>query len=99
MVISLNTNFSNEEMKILKEYKDVDVKLFINSESLFHVGVWNGENRMDLVENPHRLIGVGGLYLLEEKGELNEWHMGDSKEGVYYFWGNYGDLKDALEGL
>ncbi len=43
---------------------------------------------------------IRGLYLLELRDEPNEWHMGEkTTNNVYRFWGNYGDLENALASL
>ena len=96
MMIELNTTFTQEEKDALQGYGDVDIKRFIDSKKLFHSSI-QGTVAM---ENPNRLIGVGGLYLVELKDEPGEWYMGQRHKGdTYHFWGCYGDLKNALEGL
>ena len=100
MIIELNTDFAHAEKDTLKKYNDIDIKLFIDTDDLFHRGVRDGEKYNELIDNPNRMISVGGLYLLEVADELDTWYMGDKgKDGNYYFWGNYGDLQTALESL
>ena len=91
MIIELNTNFTQEEKDILSEYREVDIKLFIDT-NLFN-------NDKNMPKNPNRMIGVGGLYLLEGKDTLGSWYMGDWNKGSYSFWGNYGNLEIALKSL
>ena len=101
MIIELNTTFTQDEKDILMEYKDVDIKLFVDTGSLFYSSVRNGKAHNELfTETPNRMIGVGGLYLLDVNDELRTLYMGEKgKDSNYYFWGNYGNLKTALEGL
>ena len=101
MIVELNTAFTQAEKDILMEYSDVDIKLIVDTDNLFYSGVGGGEAKNELfTETPNRMVGVGGLYLLEVNDELGEWYMGEKgKDNKYYFWGNYGDLKTALEGL
>ena len=105
MIIKLKTDFSKTEMKIFKNYiakhyTAIDVRLFINTDLLYDTGINEGEEYKTKIENPRRIICVGGLYLLETEDELGTWNMGDyNDKGIYHFWGNYGDLKSALEGL
>jgi hypothetical protein len=102
MIIELSIDFTQFEKDIFAEleYDDVDIKLFADTDRLFYSGVRDGEVYHELIENPNRMIGIGGLYLLEVKDELGEWYMGDKqKDNSYHFWGNYDDLKTAIEGL
>jgi hypothetical protein len=92
MLYKLRTEFSDAEKEIL--YSHIDK---FNYTVSFFISV-NSEH-LSGVDEPNRMIGVGGLYLLEEKGCPNEWYMGELKNSTYGFWGNYGDLKSAIEGL
>ena len=56
-------------------------------------------DRLRGIDNPNRMIYVGGYFLCEEKDEPLSWYMGQKVKGQYDFWGNYGDLHNALEGL
>lgn len=88
----LNTMFDDEEVAILKEFiekNNLAISIFYSIDT----------NALAGVENPNRMIFVGGLYLLEEKDEPKEWYIGQLSNGVYDFWANYGSLKDALYGL
>jgi len=97
MIIKLNTQFSDNEKKVLYECIDVSIKLCIQSEKLFYTGL-NDENK--IINNPHRMIEIGGYYLLEIKDEINEWHLGVmQKDFTYVFFGNYGSLEDAIRNL
>ena len=92
MIKFLNTIFDDEEKTILEEYtnrykQEISVFYSVDTAKI------NGTDR------PSRMIFVGGLYLLEEENVPKEWHMGQLHSGVYDFWGNYGNLKDALYGL
>ena len=92
MIENLNLNFNDEERAILDKYiekynQEISVFYSIDTEKITGA------------ETPNRMIFVGGLYLLEEKGSPNEWHMGHLLNGVYDFWGNYRDLENALYGL
>jgi len=100
MVVGLHTFFTEEERVILMEYRDIDVKLYIEADKLVYRGIKDGEECADVIKNPRRMIGVGGLYLLEIDDEPNEWHMGQlESDFTYGFWGNYGDLGTALKSL
>ena len=100
MIIELSVNFSEEEKIQLSAYNDIDIKLYIQSEKLLFTGTIDGKEIAEIITNPHRLIGVGGLYLLELRDELNEWYMGEkSNDNAYRFWANYGDLENALASL
>ena len=95
-MFELDITFSEAEKKLLTEYSDVDIKLTVRSDALFYTG----EEYRVAIENPRRMIGVGGLYLLEVEDEPNEWHMGQfEKDFTYIFWGSYGDLENALKSL
>ena len=100
MIVKLNIDFNETEMEIFKSfiakhYIDIDIRLFVDTESLYDLGFDKIK-----IENPRRMIFVGGFCLLETEDELGTWNMGDCNDkGVYHFWGNYGDLKSTLEGL
>ena len=92
MIEYLDLNFDDEERAILNEYiekynQEISVLYSVDTE------------KISGTETPSRMIFVGGLYLLEEKDSLKEWHMGQLLDGVYDFFGNHGDLKSALYGL
>ncbi len=92
MITILDTGFDMDENKTLSEFVNrfnMEIAVFysVRTESL------SGVN------NPNRMISVGGLYLLEEKDEPKSWYMGQLINGVIDFWGNYGSLHDALNGL
>ena len=100
MIIELETDFDEKEKKLLGEYNDIDIKLFIEHDRLRLSGIENGEKYTEILSKPRRMIGVGGLYLLELCDEPNEWYMGLlGKDSNYSFWGNYGDLEFALKSL
>ena len=94
MIIELSTHFNEEEKNLLREYNDVDIKFFIESDNL---SIGTGDNKA--VDNPKRMIGFGGLYLLELEDEPDDWYMGQWENSYYNFWGRYGDLDSALKGL
>jgi len=92
LILHLNTQFNEEETRILHGFMrqvrgDISVVLAMNADQV------NG------VTNPNRMIRVGGLCLCEEKNEPGKWYMGQMSNGTYDFWGRYGNLHDALEGL
>jgi len=92
LILYLNTQFDEEETRILHSYigqvrGDISVVYAMNAANVSGV------------TNPNRMIRAGGLYLCEEKDEPGEWHMGQLCDGTYDFWGRYGNLHDALEGL
>jgi hypothetical protein len=98
MIVELNTDFSEVEKSLLKGYKDVDIKLFIDTDHLFHDGVVEGKVYQIKAENPNRMITVDMYCLLEEKDELGTWNMGQRENDCkYVFWGNYGDLATTLK--
>lgn len=103
MIHKLNMDFSEEEKRILYEFEyggDVDVRLCVRKGRLFYSGLENGEPAKWPIENPRRMIGVGGYYLLETEDELGEWYMGVAESDfTYSFWGNYRDLENALRSL
>ena len=94
MIISLSTYFSETESKLLEEYRG-KVLPVIDKDKLFHASI----GKKLKVDEPNRMVAVGGLFLLEVKAELDTWYMGQYHKGIYSFWGNYGALQDALEGL
>ena len=110
MVVELNTNFNEEEKKLLSEYKDINIKLFIDTDKLVEkFYIWDNEKKVitdKIVEEyavkmPNRMFGVfHGFWFVECKEELGTWHMGDLKDdGTYSFFGNYGDLEKALRSM
>jgi len=100
MLIELSTFFTKEEKALLTKFKDVDVKLCVQSDKLLYGSLSEGKTYTLTIKNPRRIIRVGGLYLLEISDELNEWHMGQREsDSTYIFWGNYGDLATALDSL
>ena len=100
MRVELNTHLTQEEKDILK-CSDVSVKLIVDTDMLFYECRKDGKLYTETIENPNRMIGIGGYYLLELKDEIGEWNMGVQKQDdlSYLFWGNYGNLKDAYEAL
>ena len=92
MMLYLNTEFSDEETEVIAQFTQRH-----NAELLI-VYVVDGDC-VKGVDNPNRMIYVGGLYLCEDKDEPFSWYMGEKSNGQYGFWGNYGALPDALEGL
>ena len=95
MIVELNTDLSEAEKSLLKDYRDVDIKLFVDTDHLLHDGV----SEQTKAENPNRIISVDTFYLLEEKDELGTWYMGQREKGKYVFWANYGDLDTTLKAL
>ena len=92
MMVFLNTQFNEDEAFILME--------FINHFNMEVSIVYSVDtDKLTGVNCPNRMISVGGLFLVEEKDETQEWYMGDKNGDTYDFWGNYGNLKDALNGL
>jgi len=92
MIKYLNTQFSDEEKNIIDLVTQRDnMELSI----VYAVDI----NNIKGITNPNRMIAAGGLYLCEEKDEPSSWHMGEKINEQYDFWGNYGNLLDALEGL
>ena len=92
MIKFLNTTFDDDEKEILEEYASKhkqEISVFYSVDTA----------KINGVDKPSRIIFVGGLYLLEEINVPKEWHMGQLHNGVYDFWGNYGNLKAALYGL
>ncbi len=61
MTIKLNTALSEEEKKQLFMYSDISIKLFVQSENLIYDGVEDGKEYTEIITNPNRLLGVGGL--------------------------------------
>ncbi len=52
------------------------------------------------IEDVKSILSIGGLYLVEEFDSEDDWMMGQKhKDGKIYCWGNYGQLKDAIDGL
>jgi len=92
MMLYLNTQFSEGETRILAQFTQRH-----NMELSIVYAVDRGSIKG--VDNPRRMIAVGGLYLCESADEPLTWYMGDKMMGQYGFWGNYGNLLDALEGL
>ena len=46
------------------------------------------------------ILSIGGLYLVKEIDSNDDWMMGQMHDdGKIYYWGNYGQLKDAINGL
>ena len=100
VIIELSVNFSDKEKNQLSAHNDIDIKLYIQSEKLLFIGTTDGKEITEIITNPNRLVGVGGLYLLELRDEPNEWYMGEkSNDNAYRFWANYGDLENALTSL
>jgi len=101
----LDTTLNDNEKKILFEYAvtyEGKIKIFItiDEKKLFYEGVVEGEKCCFVINSPHRLIEIGGQYLLEEKDNIGIWCMGDySKERGYIFWGEYGSLENAIRSL
>lgn len=91
-MIFLNTTFNQNENEILCNYIN---KFKIEVGVLLSID----DDKLSGIDNPNRIISVGGLYLAEEKDELQSWYMGQEIKGNYDFWGNYGSLKDALDSL
>lgn len=92
-ILFLCTAFSRQEQDIVQAYA-----LKCGTEISILCAVDSTRIEGDIV--PRRMLYVGVLYLLENKEEPGEWYMGDkAKDGVYAFWGNYGSLQDALDGL
>lgn len=92
MILRLETCFSEEENHIINSFTQHNgIELFVARS--IDTGKLKG------VSNPNRIIAVGGLYLCEEKDELSSWYMGQKHNDQYSFWGNYGGLQEALEGL
>jgi hypothetical protein len=47
-----------------------------------------------------KIIRVGGLYIVEEVDEHDNWLMGDmNKQGEIVCWGCYGSIKNVIDGL
>ena len=100
MVIELNIDFNEMEKAILSQCKDIDIKLFVDTDSLFHIGVSNGVEYRKKITQPNRMIAVNPFFLLEEKDELGTWYMGQLEDAyTYCFWGNYGDLETTIKAL
>jgi hypothetical protein len=101
----LDTTFDEHEADFLRAFLskfEGEIKVFyaIDEKKLFHESFTEGESRLIQIDAPRRMIEIGGLYLLEEKGWLGMWNMGDlNKEGKYVFWGGYGALGDAVQSL
>lgn len=50
--------------------------------------------------NVQKIIRVGGLYIVEEIDEHDDWLMGDiNKQGEIVCWGSYGSIKNVIDGL
>ena len=100
MIVELDTHFTQEEKDILK-CGDVSIQLFIDTNILYYECRQEGKCCNENIVTPNRMVGIGYYYLLELKDELRTWNMGLKKqdEFSYYFWGNYGNLKEAFESL
>ena len=92
MIRYLSTQFSDEEKKIIELFTQRH-----NTELSIVYAV--DTDKIKGVDDPYRMLFVGGLYLCEDKDEEFSWYMGQKNNGHYDFWGNYGNLLDALEGL
>ena len=97
LTLYLNTQFTEEETKTLRDYIDACNTDVSNIDLAIVYAV--DTNRISGVTDPRRMIAVGGLYLCEEKDDRGVWYMGDQNNGNYSFWGSYGNLQEALNGL
>ncbi|MCL1807350.1 MAG: hypothetical protein FWG31_06580 [Oscillospiraceae bacterium] len=93
MFIYLNTQFTDEENKVIHNYCNS-----FNTELSVLYGV-NKDLFGDEGIDPLRIIITGGYYLLEEKGEEGEWHIGQHQDDKYVFWSKYKSLEKALTSL
>ncbi|MCL2674947.1 MAG: hypothetical protein FWE92_06410, partial [Defluviitaleaceae bacterium] len=63
MIVELDINFSEMEKSILRKYGnlygDIDIKLFIQTDKLIHIGVRDGKAYDTIIENPRRMLTVG----------------------------------------
>ena len=91
-MLLLNTDFSADE----KDTLNIFVQRYNMEIQIIYSIV---PEKLNGIEKPNRMILAGGLYLCEEKDELQTWNMGQFFNGRYDFWGNYGDLNSALAGL
>ena len=92
MILYLNMQFSDEEKDIINSFTqqyNLELSIFYAVDMA----------KLNGIDNPNRMIAVGGMYLCEEKDEPLSWYMGQTVNGQYDFWANYGSLFDALEGL
>ena len=92
MIINLETRFTEDEKIILNTFvqeNQIEIHILYNID----------DKKLNGISNPNRIIFVGGLYLCEEKDELSSWYMGQKIKEIYDFWGNYGILQEALNGL
>ena len=92
MIVYLNLDFDDEEKAVLNEFigrykQEISILYSVNAEKIVDA------------YNPNRMIFIGGYYLLEEKESPKEWHMGMIVNDKYVFFGNYGDLRSAINGL
>lgn len=92
MIFLLDPEFSNKEKTILNTYAE---KYNAEIQIVYSIDM----DAVKGIQEPHRMIFVGGLYLCEDTTELLIWNMGQLAQGVYSFWGKYGDLENALQGL
>lgn len=91
-MIFLETTLTEYEKSLLNRYLEK------NSGSISLVYAIE-KRKLRGVTNPNKILFVGGLYLCEEKQDQNNWYMGQENDGLYEFWGSYGSLEEALEGL
>jgi hypothetical protein len=104
-MIILETAFTDLEKQILCEYAvkiGGEIKIFysITEKSIFYESTIEGNRQLCKFESPNRMIEIGGLYLLEDKGSIGVWNMGDfNRERGYVFWGEYGALDAAIRAL
>lgn len=89
---------SNDLIEWIRTYSGCKDAKFINPTET--EVLYSTVNETYKIENIKSILSIGGLYLVEELGSEDDWMMGQKhKDGKIYCWGNYGQLKDAIDGL
>ena len=113
VIVELDTNFTDIEKNLLKNYQDVDVKLYIDLSKLVErfsridkeSGVIDDKiitkNALEFSEMiPNRIIGIDSMWFVERKNELGSWYMGArSVDGTIDTFCKYVNLEEALKAM
>lgn len=114
MIVELNTNFNDTEKSLLREWTDVDVKLYIDLKNLVDRFIkWDKAKNIAVGEPvvrcaldfpemiPNRIICVQLCHwLIERKSEPDSWYLAfRSVDGEIGAVSKYDDLESALNSI